>query len=116
MYENIDGLEPEDLELFKEDGLTDRPQDYYFAIDTRYSNEIVGDASIIITPKLLWDTEKCWSDSGWLPAILEKHLNGYFDLMEATFEMPVGMTISQVRTDLTTRGFVENPSILGTNG
>ena len=103
MYEHLTDLEPYELEQFAEEGLTDRPQDYYFAI---------SGLVVIITPKLLWDRDRVWSDSGSIWSILENHLTGYHDLMEATFEYPEGMTIAQVQADLTNRGFVENPELL----
>ena len=116
MYENIAAeLEPEDRQHFRESGLTDRPEDYYFAIDRSGNEDIIGEFSIIITPKKLWDTEHCWSDSGWIPAILEKHLTGYYELMEATFEAPQSLTTGQARADLIARGFVENNEIVTWN-
>ena len=111
MYEHLTDLEPYELEQFAEEGLTDRPQDYYFAIEQDVSN-LIANFVVIITPKLLWDRDRVWSDSGSIWSILENHLGGYHDLMEATFEYPEGMTIAQVQADLTNRGFVENPGLL----
>lgn len=114
MYENLlDELEPEDLEHFEEEGLTDLPEDYYFAIDP----DINGDMDapfVVITPRKIWDNERRMSDSGWIPGILEDHLDGYYELLEATFELPEGKTEAEVRADLTDKGFVENTDLLTT--
>jgi len=109
----VDELEAGDLAQFKEEGLTDNPEDYYFAIDPDINGDI-GDLAVIITPRKLYDTEERWSDCSYIGALLEDSLHGYYDVTEATFS-PEDETLSedQIREDLIGRGFVEHVAILG---
>jgi len=99
--------EPEELEFCVEQGLTENPADYYFALD-----QACGERSVVITPKLIFDSEGRWSDSGMIHFLLEPHLDGYMDLMESVFETPEELTDAEVRAELASRGFVENVELL----
>lgn len=99
--------EPEELEFFAESGLTESPEDYYFAI----SHE-GGERSVVITPRKLFDEESIWSDSDATHFLLEAHLDGYADLMESVFETPEDLSDDEVRAELSSRGFIEHTALL----
>lgn len=101
--------EPEDLEVFKEEGLTEDPKDYYFAADANY---------VYIVPKLCFDGTGYWSDSGYIGFLLENHLQGFSEALEAHFEWDgAGQrpSLDTIKEDLKKRGFTENNALMSSN-